>query len=70
MGEGGYGGSPNAEAGKMPVVLFQVGPLGYLIHVSITTPVVPALKKTILPRAFYHRSPHENFKPLLDSGFI
>jgi hypothetical protein len=41
---GGYGGSPNGEVGKMLVPVFQGGPPEYYKDISITTPIVPALK--------------------------
>ena len=47
-GKGGYGhgGSPNAEAGKMPAPLFQVGTpeVFYTYFYNIIPPVVSALK--------------------------
>jgi hypothetical protein len=33
-----------ARTGSTSVNLIQVTPLGYFIHISITTPIVPALK--------------------------
>jgi hypothetical protein len=50
MGYGGKGGcgynggSPDVEAGKMPVTPIRFGPRGYFTQISITTPIVSALK--------------------------
>ena len=46
--------------------LIQVRPPGYFTHVSITTPVVSALKKLLY--LGISRSPNGFFKPLLDPG--
>jgi hypothetical protein len=47
-----------------PVV--QVGPLGYFVNISITTPIASALKNYY--KIDISRSSNGYFKPLLDPG--
>jgi hypothetical protein len=49
----------------MSVALIQVTPLGYFTHISITTPIVSALKNYYIELS---RSPNGFFKALLDPG--
>jgi hypothetical protein len=47
-GPAGPGGTTRMKVTDMPVAVIQVRPPGYFIHVSITTPIVSALKN------YYH----------------
>ena len=48
--------------------LIRVGPPGYFTHISITTPIVPALKNDYTRYLELSRSPNGFFKVLLDPG--
>jgi hypothetical protein len=50
----------------MPVAFIQVRPPGYFTHVSITTPIVSALKNYY--KYNFLEVPTDFFKPLLDPG--
>jgi hypothetical protein len=62
----GRGANATGHGGIMSVTLIRVGPPGHFIHVSLTTPIVSALKKQLCLEL--SRSPNGFFKALLDPG--
>jgi hypothetical protein len=54
--------------GATSVTFIRVGPQGYFTHISITTPIVSALKKLLYLELSRRPNGFFNFKVLLDPG--